>query len=35
MAVYAAETGTWCFATLHARDAKGAIARYADLLTPR
>ncbi|HUE73674.1 MAG TPA: ATPase, T2SS/T4P/T4SS family, partial [Pirellulaceae bacterium] len=31
MALSAAETGHLVFATLHTRDAKGAITRYADL----
>jgi twitching motility protein PilT len=31
MALSAAETGHLVFATLHTRDAKGAISRYADL----
>jgi twitching motility protein PilT len=32
MALSAAETGHLVFATLHSRDAKGAISRYADLV---
>ena len=31
MALSAAETGHLVFTTLHTRDAKGAISRYADL----
>ena len=31
MALSAAETGHLVFSTLHTRDAKGAISRYADL----
>ncbi len=33
MALSAAETGHLVFATMHTRDAKGAISRYADLFT--
>lgn len=34
MALTAAETGLLVFTTLHARDAKGVISRYADLYPP-
>jgi twitching motility protein PilT len=34
MALTAAETGLLVFSTLHARDAKGVISRYADLYPP-
>ena len=33
-AIRAAETGHLVFTTLHTRDAKGAITRYADLFPP-
>jgi twitching motility protein PilT len=33
MALSAAETGHLVFSTLHTRDAKGAVSRYADLFT--